>query len=116
VNSEVRLLRTPTFDLDYRLCRCEGFRVESPRGREGVVEEVHFGSRIDRPDAIVVRSGLLRRRLLIPVDEVAEVVLREERVVLARAPERKESDALREVLNRLGAAASAARTGAARGR
>jgi hypothetical protein len=90
VNSEVRLLRTPTFDLDYRLCRCEGFRVDSPGGRVGVVEEVHFHSRIDRPDALAVRTGFLGRPLLIPVDDVAEVSFREERVVLVRAPQRNE--------------------------
>ena len=57
VNSDVRLLRTPAFDFDYRLCRCEGFRVDSPGGRVGIVEEVHFRSRIDRPDVLVVRTG-----------------------------------------------------------
>jgi hypothetical protein len=89
VNSEVRLLRTPAFDLDYRLCRCEGFRVDSPGGHEGVVQEVHFLSRLDRPDALAVRTGLgFRRRIrLIPVDEVEEVSLGEERVVLRRAPD-----------------------------
>ena len=111
MNSEVRLLRTPTFDLDYRLCRCEGFRVDSPRGREGVVQEVHFRSRVDRPDALAVRTRLRRRLLLIPVDEVAEVSLREEIVVLRRAPERDENDLSRQLRNLL---AEAARSGRSR--
>jgi hypothetical protein len=88
VNREVRLLRTPTLDLDYRLCRCEGFDVDSPDGRVGVVQEVHFYSRIDRPDALAVRTGFLGRLLMIPVDDVAEVSLRDERVVLRRVPQR----------------------------
>ena len=89
MNSEVRLLRTPSFDLDYRLCRCEGFRVDSPGGRVGVVQEVIFRSRIDRPDALAVRTGFLGRLLEIPVDDVAEVSFNEERVVLSSAPQRR---------------------------
>lgn len=116
MKSEVRLLRTPTFDLDYRLCRCEGFDVESSRGREGVVEEVHFHSRVDRPDALLVRTRRFGRSLLIPVEDVAEVMLREERVVLARAVERKENELLQRLRNRIEATVNAARTGAARGR
>ena len=101
MNSEVRLLRTPAFDLDYRLCRCEGFRVDSPRGCEGVVQEVHFCSRVDRPDALAVRTRLRRRLVLIPVDEVAEIFLRDERVVLRRAPDRDENDLSRQLRNLL---------------
>jgi hypothetical protein len=116
VNSEVRLLRTPTFDLDYRLCRCQGFRVDSPRGREGVVQEVRFGSRIDRPDALAVGTRLLGRLLLIPVDDVEEVVLSEERVVLTRAPEGREADLMHQLWSRLGDVASSARARNARER
>jgi hypothetical protein len=89
VNSEVRVLRAPAWDFDYRLCRCEGFRVDSPQGRVGVVQELQFRSRIDRPDALAVRKGFLGRLLLIPVDEVAEVSFGEERVILRRAPQRR---------------------------
>ena len=95
MSSEVRLLRTPTFDLDYRLCRCEGFRVDSPRGRVGVVEEVRFRSRIDRPDVLAVRTGLVGGLVLIPANEVDEVSLAEERVVIRHAPERGERDLVR---------------------
>ena len=101
MNSEVRLLRTPTFDLDYRLCRCEGFRVDSPGGRVGVVQEVHFRSRVDRPDVLAVRTGLLAPLLLIPVEEVAEVSLGDERVVLLRAPQRNEKDLAGQLRNLL---------------
>ena len=47
---------------------------------------VHFLSRIDRPDALAVQTGFLGRRVVIPVEDVAEVSLGEERVVLRRAP------------------------------
>ncbi len=89
---ELRFPRSIAFDRDYWLCRCEGFRVESPEGRVGVVEEVRFESRHDCPDVIVVRGGLFgARQLLVPVANVDEVVPREEKVVLraqsAPAPE-----------------------------
>jgi len=74
-------------DLGYWLRRCEGFRVESPQGRVGFVEEVRYATRCDRPDVIAVRAGLLGRLLLIlPVGEVAEILPREELVVLQRSP------------------------------
>jgi hypothetical protein len=74
-------------DLDYWLRRCEGFRVDSPQGRVGFVEEVRYATRCDRPDVIAVRAGLLGRLLLIlPVGEVAEILPREELVVLHRSP------------------------------
>ena len=73
-------------DVDYWLHRCEGFRVDSPGGRVGVVAELRFGSSAVRPDALVVRPGLLGRLLLIPVEQVAEVVPRERRVVLRASP------------------------------
>jgi len=72
---------------DYWLQRCEGFRVDSPDGRVGFVEEVRYASRSDRPDVIVVRAGLLGRLLLIvPVGEIAEIFPREKRMVLRRSP------------------------------
>jgi hypothetical protein len=79
--------RDAASDFDYRLRRCEGFRVDSPQGRVGFVEEVRYASRCDRPDMIAVRVGLLGRLLLIvPVGEVAEILPSEERIVLHRSP------------------------------
>jgi hypothetical protein len=72
---------------DYWLRRCEGFRVDSPDGRVGFVEEVRYASRLDRPDVIAVRVGLLARLLLIvPVGEIAEILPGDERIVLHRSP------------------------------
>jgi hypothetical protein len=74
-------------DLDYWLRCCEGFRVDSPQGRVGFVEEVRYATRCDRPDVIAVRAGLLGRLLLVlPVDEVAEILPGEELVVVHRSP------------------------------
>jgi hypothetical protein len=74
-------------DVDYWLRRCEGFRVDSPQGRVGFVEEVRYASRCDRPDVIAVRVGLLGRLLLVvPVGEIGEILPKEERIVLHRSP------------------------------
>jgi hypothetical protein len=74
-------------DVDYWLRRCQGFRVDSPEGRVGFVEEVRYASRCDRPDVIAVRAGLLGRLLLVvPVGEVAWILPEKEQVVLHRSP------------------------------
>jgi hypothetical protein len=74
-------------DVDYWLRRCQGFRVDSPDGRVGVVEEVLYASRCDRPDVIAVRAGLLGRLLrIVPVAEVAWILPGREQVVLHRSP------------------------------
>jgi hypothetical protein len=53
----------------------------------GFVEEVRYASRLDRPDVIAVRAGLLVRLLLIvPVGEIAEIFPGDERIVLHRSP------------------------------
>jgi hypothetical protein len=74
-------------NVDYWLRRCEGFRVDSPQGPVGFVEEVRYASRLDRPDVIAVRAGFLGRLLVIvPVGEIAEILPRHELVVLHRSP------------------------------
>jgi hypothetical protein len=66
----------------YWLRTCEGFRVDSKDGRVGVVEEVRFSSD-KQPEALAVRTGLFRMRLLIvPVNEVRRVVPRRKRIFL----------------------------------
>ncbi len=86
----------------YWLCRSEGFRVDSPEGRFGHVEAVMFRVRPDEPDALVVRTGVLGRRLVIvPIENVADVLPRRERIVLSRVPDTDTGDLLTELRARL---------------
>jgi uncharacterized membrane protein YdbT with pleckstrin-like domain len=62
-----------------RLRQSEGFAVESPSGHFGTVEGVRGGTR----DFLVVRSGWLgRRRTLISVEDISEVLPRQKLVRL----------------------------------
>jgi hypothetical protein len=71
----------------YWLRRCHGFRVDSPEGRVGVVEDILYGAEYDRPSALVVRTGLLKKRLeLVAIEEVEAVYPRPERVILRARP------------------------------
>jgi hypothetical protein len=72
---------------DYWLGHCEGFRVDSPEGRLGIVEAV-LTDEDDEPTALVVREGLFAlRTVYVPIADVAEVQPRGERVVLRVLPE-----------------------------
>jgi hypothetical protein len=71
----------------YSLARCEGFEVDSPAGPVGFVEGLRFISRIDQPDLLEVRGGRFGRELLlIPIEQVEDVLVTEERVVVRSAP------------------------------
>jgi hypothetical protein len=70
------------FEPNYWLRRCEGFEVVTSAGRLGYVDEVRFGSRIDRPDFIVFRSRLRRRHVVVPVSEIEEIAPERERITL----------------------------------
>jgi hypothetical protein len=94
--------RTPSLGRDYLLARCEGYRVEADDRRVGTVADVLFHARHDRPDAIVVRSGLLRSRfVVVPVEDVEEIVPRERRLRLGRVPEPPEPHFLADLWSRL---------------
>jgi hypothetical protein len=61
---------------------CHGFRVEAAGRRLGIVEDVLYGDGGD-PAALLVRGGLFgTRAILVPVEDVSEVVPRVKRVVL----------------------------------
>ena len=78
--------RQSSFGRDYWLRRCDGFRVEAPGGRIGYVNGIRFGSSAD-PEVLEVGAGLLgRRRLLIAVSEVAQILPEERRLILRRSP------------------------------
>jgi hypothetical protein len=84
----------------YSLARCEGFEVVSPTGLVGFVEGLRFISRIDQPDLLEVRGGRFGRQLLlIPVEQVEEVRVAEERV-LVRGALTPTGDLLAELVDR----------------
>lgn len=63
----------------------EGFRVDSPDGRVGFVEDILFEG--GRPETLVVRAGRLGRRLLlVSTENVEQVVPRRKRIVLHGSP------------------------------
>ena len=69
------------------LRECEGFRVDSPDGRVGIVEEVRFDSPAAHPEAVVVRAGFFGRRVLVfAIADVKEILPREMRLVLRASP------------------------------
>ena len=69
------------------LRRCEGFRVDSPNGRIGLVESLRYSRSIDEPDEIEVRGGWLGRRLvMVPADEVDQIFVEEGRLVVRETP------------------------------
>jgi hypothetical protein len=72
-----------SFDRDFWLGQCEGFRVVSPVGRRvGIVEGLVF-TRGDRPQALSIRTGLFgRQRRTIAVDEIAEIRPRRKLIVM----------------------------------
>jgi hypothetical protein len=87
--------RPLAWDHDHWLCRCEGFRVDAPTGRVGLVEAARFGSRLDRPDELLVRVGVLsNRRLVVAVSDVQQVIPRQQRIVLLSAQREGRHDRL----------------------
>jgi len=86
---------------EYWLCRCHGFRVESDEHTIGIVEGVRYDSSATRPDLIEVRARRFgRRSLLIPVDEVEDII-EEEETLLLRASALGETDLAHALLARL---------------
>jgi membrane protein YdbS with pleckstrin-like domain len=49
----------------------------------GIVEELRFRSNAERPDSLAIRTGWLRRRLIVvPIEQVDEILPREKRIIL----------------------------------
>lgn len=70
-----------SFDRNYWLSHCDGFRVEAEGGRLGFVD--HVESRWDGALVLAVRAGLLGRRLLlVAADDVDFIVPRAKRLWL----------------------------------
>jgi hypothetical protein len=73
-------------DQDYWLGHREGFRVDGPGKRSGVVEHVVYRTRLDRPDKLAVTSGIWRPRTdEVRVQDVVEVRPAEQRLVVRGA-------------------------------
>jgi hypothetical protein len=71
----------------YWLRHCHGFRVDSPRGRLGIVEDVLYGAEHDRPSALAVRGGLFGQRLeLVSIETVDTVEPSRKRLTLEETP------------------------------
>jgi len=69
-----------SFDRDYWLAHCEGYRVDGAEGRIGFVDCVRV---VHDRTILAVRAGRLGRRiLLVPVENVAFIVPRAERIWL----------------------------------
>jgi hypothetical protein len=89
------------FDEDYWLSHCEGFEVRALERRVGIVREVHFRTRLDRPDELVVSGGVFgNRERVVPVGEVVEIVPREERIIVESVEQKVPNRALRLLLRR----------------
>ena len=78
--------RDSAYGRDYWLHRCEGFRVEAAGREIGTVHGLRFNGSIE-PDLLEVRTGLFGRRvLLIPVEQVKELLPKKRRIVLRASP------------------------------
>jgi hypothetical protein len=83
----VALRRRNGPDREFWLAHCEGFVVESPNGSVGVVEAVHFGSRLDLPDEVEIRAGRFRPfELVVPIGEIEGIDPEEHRIRLTCDP------------------------------
>jgi hypothetical protein len=70
-------------DEAYWLAHCEGFWVDGPDGRIGVVDHVVYESRLDVPDVVSVASGLWwLHSTRVPAADVLEVCPEQERLVV----------------------------------
>jgi len=70
-------------DFEYWLAHCEGYRVDSPGGRVGIVENVHHAEGVERAESLAVLAGMFgRRRLIIDAGQVNAIVPHEQCVLL----------------------------------
>jgi hypothetical protein len=80
------LTRPPRAVDDLWLRECHGFRVDSPRGRIGLVEDVLFDDR-ERVSALRIAAGMTGRRMLvIDANDVACIYPSERRLRMHAQP------------------------------
>jgi len=75
-----------TFDRDYWIAHCEGYRVDGHEGRIGFVEEVR-----DNPDdpatpLLAIRAGMLGRRILVATANQVHMIAPRAQQVWLRTP------------------------------
>jgi len=96
----------PGLEEDYRLGHCQGFAAIDRDECVGIVTDVRFLSRLDRPDELEITTGgrFHRRSVWIPVDAVEEVSLDLEQIRLAYRFGRTSTSRLRAAARALGTA------------
>ena len=79
--------RRSSYGREYWLRRCEGFVVETTRGRIGKVAGIRYGAHLEEPEALAVRPGRFGRTvLLISVESVERLLPEERRIVVTDPP------------------------------
>jgi ribosomal 30S subunit maturation factor RimM len=84
--------RRSSYGHDYWLHRCEGFSVQLANRQLGKVTGLRFRASTE-PELLEVRTGLLGKRLLIPVEQVQQIEPRTRRIILDASPPVTEPDA-----------------------
>ncbi|HEX3329284.1 MAG TPA: hypothetical protein VHS27_05130 [Gaiellales bacterium] len=75
---------------DYWLDHCEGFEVQSPEGKVGVVESVVYAADAARPAYLAVTGGrLLLRTAFVPCGDVVSIDARQTRLDVRARPARR---------------------------
>jgi hypothetical protein len=77
--------RDSSYGQDYWLHRCEGFTVQQAQRALGKVTGLRFRASIE-PELLEVRTGLLGKRLLIPVEQVQQIEPKTRQVIVGASP------------------------------
>jgi len=83
--------RQSSYGRDYWLHRCEGFTVQRAGRELGKVSGLRFGASTE-PELLEVRTRLLGKRLLIPVEQVEQIEPATRRVILHAGLKQSASD------------------------
>jgi len=77
--------RDSSYGRDYWLHRCEGFTVQRGQRELGKVTGLRFQASTE-PELLEVRTRLLGKRLLIPVEQVEQIDPATRRIILGASP------------------------------
>jgi hypothetical protein len=73
--------RRSSYGRDYWLHRCEGFTVQRGQRELGKVTGLRFQASTE-PEQLKVHTGRFGKRLLIPVEDVLEILPKQRRVIV----------------------------------